>query len=1082
MMPGSPDHGPNTSSRHGHNDNGYLVESASQEIFSGPVSESVPSSYSTFHHRRQFSARSGLEDLLHDRESASRSPEFRVRRSSSLRRRPQFDTTESDASFDSQSSNSHASLMRKRTDSLSSFRFFSQDEIQQAEGASSAPNEVDPVEYELSRREDIQDEEYLPRTPHQHPKRYSYEQNFRPPEGFEEEITDISLESSSRKRQQSIDNLHRWDTVESEEPLLSHIASRLSEDLNYTSYHKEYDSSRFQQRFYISEEDLVIVIAGYRTGRLRKLLYEGLCIATLGIAYLVLRWFPRWRIACTGVPSPLGKCEWLVVENQRGELVILDISSARYNRPLSTIFREDETEKSAATDSNPEVSTSNGMNLNGEVEDEDEEDECIDKDPVIPTLRTFEYRYIRFFYHPLQDIFLTNFDWVDPRWVDVQTVREGIDNDTQKDRIRVFGPNIIDINEKTTLQLLFDEILHPFYIFQVFSIILWGFDEYYYYASCIFIISVFSVGNTLIETKQTLSRMRDLARFECDVRALRSGFWTAIRSSELVPGDIYEVSDPSITLFPCDSILLSGDCVINESMLTGESVPVSKLPATDEALQHLVSTPSRGSTISPELSKHFLYSGTKIVQVRRPQALNTGPNAGSQLDVAVAMVARTAFNTTKGALVRSMLFPKPSGFKFYQDSFKYISAMAFIALIGFSFSTVGFIRMHLDTKLIILRALDLVTVVVPPALPATLTIGTNISLSRLRNKLIYCISPSRINVGGKLDVVCFDKTGTLTEDGLDVLGIHVIERSTTSKRKFSDLFHSIHNFFPTALSLDGQDINDRMRSAFVAMLTTCHSLRSINNELVGDPLDLKMFEYTGWMLDEDCGASLFPNDNTIANPVSVTFPADSRFHLGIMHSFEFVPKIRRMSVLVKSSTSDTIHVFVKGAPEVMPEICIPSTFPLDYDKKLHYYTHRGYRVIACATKTYENLTSEEARKFKRPEVESGLTLMGFIVFENKLKPTTTAVIEQLNDAEIRTVMCTGDNVLTAISVARECKIVQDSMIFVPNFLGKQDQQLRSKLTCQNLKQSIFNGRVLMTVATYWTQLLSRYELLGNYFI
>jgi len=42
-----------------------------------------------------------------------------------------------------------------------------------------------------------------------------------------------------------------------------------------------------------------------------------------------------------------------------------------------------------------------------------------------------------------------------------------------------------------------------------------------------------------------------------------------VASSELVPGDVYEVSDPSLTQLPCDSLLLAGDCIINESMLTG---------------------------------------------------------------------------------------------------------------------------------------------------------------------------------------------------------------------------------------------------------------------------------------------------------------------------------------------------------------------------------------------------------------------------------------------------------------------------------------------------------------------------------
>ena len=42
-----------------------------------------------------------------------------------------------------------------------------------------------------------------------------------------------------------------------------------------------------------------------------------------------------------------------------------------------------------------------------------------------------------------------------------------------------------------------------------------------------------------------------------------------VKSTELVPGDIYEVTDPRLEQFPADSLLLSGDCIVNESMLTG---------------------------------------------------------------------------------------------------------------------------------------------------------------------------------------------------------------------------------------------------------------------------------------------------------------------------------------------------------------------------------------------------------------------------------------------------------------------------------------------------------------------------------
>lgn len=43
----------------------------------------------------------------------------------------------------------------------------------------------------------------------------------------------------------------------------------------------------------------------------------------------------------------------------------------------------------------------------------------------------------------------------------------------------------------------------------------------------------------------------------------------SVVSGDLAPGDVYEVSDPSLTQLPADSLLLGGDCIINESMLTG---------------------------------------------------------------------------------------------------------------------------------------------------------------------------------------------------------------------------------------------------------------------------------------------------------------------------------------------------------------------------------------------------------------------------------------------------------------------------------------------------------------------------------
>jgi cation-transporting ATPase 13A2 len=72
---------------------------------------------------------------------------------------------------------------------------------------------------------------------------------------------------------------------------------------------------------------------------------------------------------------------------------------------------------------------------------------------------------------------------------------------------------------------------------------------------------------------------------------------------------------------------------------------------------------------------------------------------------------------------------------------------------------------------------------------------------------------------------------------------------------------------------------------------------------------------------------------------------------------------------------------------------------------------------------------------KREDAESGLDFLGFIIFENKLKPSTAGVLDELSEAGIRKVMCTGDNILTAISVARECNLIDKTAhCFVPHFL------------------------------------------------
>ena len=103
-------------------------------------------------------------------------------------------------------------------------------------------------------------------------------------------------------------------------------------------------------------------------------------------------------------------------------------------------------------------------------------------------------------------------------------------------------------------------------------------------------------------------------------------------SSDLVVGDIVNLLEPPLSLLPADLFLLSGDAIVNESMLTGESVPVSKIPVRDEDLARW----REAKDVDSNTAKSFLYAGTRVVRIRKGVGL-----AGELERPALGMVVRT---------------------------------------------------------------------------------------------------------------------------------------------------------------------------------------------------------------------------------------------------------------------------------------------------------------------------------------------------------------------------------------------------------------------------------------------------------
>ena len=130
--------------------------------------------------------------------------------------------------------------------------------------------------------------------------------------------------------------------------------------------------------------------------------------------------------------------------------------------------------------------------------------------------------------------------------------------------------------------------LTPFYLFQLYSIVLWILTDYYLYSFIIIILTLISLIISLKETYSNLKKIEELSKYSCPVKIYRKNsigelVMNELSSLELVPGDLFEEPDEGVTL-PCDSILVKGSVVINESMLTGENTPIIKscLENTDD--------------------------------------------------------------------------------------------------------------------------------------------------------------------------------------------------------------------------------------------------------------------------------------------------------------------------------------------------------------------------------------------------------------------------------------------------------------------------------------------------------------------
>ncbi|XP_031520681.1 cation-transporting ATPase 13A2 isoform X5 [Papio anubis] len=738
-------------------------------------------------------------------------------------------------------------------------------------------------------------------------------------------------------------------------------------------------------------------LSGYCGSPWRVIGYHVVVWMMAGIPLLLFRWKPLWGVRLRLRPCNLARAETLVIE-------IRDKEDSSWQ--LFTVQVQTEAIGEGSLEPPPQAQVEDGRSQaavgavpEGAWKDTAQLHKSEEAVSGRRVLRYYLFQGQRYIWIETQQAFYQVSLLDHGRSCDdIHRSRHGLSLQDQTVRKAIYGPNVISVPVKSYPQLLVDEALNPYYGFQAFSIALWLADHYYWYALCIFLISAISICLSLYKTRKQSQTLRDMVKLSMRVCVCRPGGeeeW--VDSSELVPGDCLVLPQEG-GLMPCDAALVAGECMVNESSLTGESVPVLKT-ALPEGL---------GPYCAETHRRHTLFCGTLVLQARA----YVGPHV-------LAVVTRTGFCTAKGGLVSSILHPRPINFKFYKHSMKFVAALSVLALLGTIYSIFILYRNRLPLNEIVIRALDLVTVVVPPALPAAMTVCTLYAQSRLRRQGIFCIHPLRINLGGKLQLVCFDKTGTLTEDGLDVMGVVPLKGQA---------------FLPLVPEPRRLPVGPLLRA-----LATCHALSRLQDTPVGDPMDLKMVESTGWVLEEEPAAdSAFGTQVLAVMRPPLWEPQlqgmeEPPVPVSVLCRFPFSSALQRMSVVVAWPGASQPEAYVKGSPELVAGLCNPETVPTDFAQMLQSYTAAGYRVVALASKSLPTVSSlEAAQQLTRDTVERELSLLGLLVMRNLLKPQTTPVIQALRRTRIRAVMVTGDNLQTAVTVARGCGMVapQEHLIIV----------------------------------------------------
>ncbi|KAL3120848.1 hypothetical protein niasHT_008140 [Heterodera trifolii] len=588
-----------------------------------------------------------------------------------------------------------------------------------------------------------------------------------------------------------------------------------------------------------------------------------------------------------------------------------------------------------------------------------------------------------------------------------------------------YGNNRVEMEVPKFVELFIERATAPFFVFQVFCVGLWCLEDMWYYSLLTLFMLVTFEATIVKQQLKNMSEIRNMGSKSYFVNVYRAKRWNKISSDQLVCGDIVSIcsvkgSDDERAI-PCDLLLLRGNAICDEAMLTGESIPQMKEPLEEVTERQRVFDPNTDSRL------HVLFGGTKMLQ-HTPPAKNEpgikGPDNG-----VVCYVLRTGFNTQQGSLLRTIMFGVKRVSANNLETFFFILFLLIFAIVAAAYLWIkGTEDEERSRYKLFLECVLILTSVIPPELPIELSLAVNNSLVALQRFNIFCTEPFRIPFAGKVDMCCFDKTGTLTKDELVMEGVAGLPTtkadspnsngSTSNDTMASDSRSTQNDTTSSDTTVTVVQNVTECGPNTINALASCHSLVRFENDLVGDPLEKAILKWLDWNVTKQ--DAVMPNRRM---PKMAPLKIFRRFH--------FTSQMKRMTVVAGyqpvAGSNDTFHIVsVKGAPEVLKPMF--SNPPSDYDSHYQQLALAGARIVALGIRELGQLSHQQIREISRDELEHDLHFAGFAVISCPLKADSKQVIAEIADASHRVVMITGDNVLTAIHVAVVLRFIRRSRI------------------------------------------------------